>query len=115
MLPKCTVYFDFRKVKAKLLQPRCARGRLIGRIISSTSGESTRSDAADASGHALAIVAHGSKYNCGGDNCRNSCNCVTEMCGDISLGDVISFGRVVTRCISFNLEQQGLDAMQIYE
>ncbi|GIX73642.1 hypothetical protein CDAR_171871 [Caerostris darwini] len=50
----------------------------------------------NASGHALGIIVHGSKHNCGGDNCCNSGNCATEMYGDSSLGDVISFGRVVT-------------------
>ncbi|GIX84051.1 hypothetical protein CEXT_568771 [Caerostris extrusa] len=80
-IPKCVVYFDLRKVKAlELLRPM-SRGRLIGRIIC-TPGESVRSERV---GHALAIVVHGSKYNRGGDNCYNSGNCVTEMCGDSSL------------------------------
>ncbi|GIY55714.1 hypothetical protein CDAR_529111 [Caerostris darwini] len=56
-------------------------------------------NAANASGHALPTIVHGSNYNCGGDNCRNSCNCVTEMRGDSSLGDVIGFGGVVTRVL----------------
>ncbi|GIX73016.1 hypothetical protein CEXT_161671 [Caerostris extrusa] len=39
--------------------------------------------AVNASGHALAVVVHSCKYNCGGNNCRNFGNCVTEMCGDL--------------------------------